>query len=85
MTTVATLDSITCNPDALVLDELEETIPNMNCLLFCIEKFIKQLQKGDKLNGIVLNKSTQKYMVTHEVGESNGALRVGLRTHHKFF
>ena len=76
MTTVATLDSITCNPDALVLDALEEIIPNTNCLLFGIEQFIKQLQKGDKLNGIVLNKSTQKYMVTHEVGVQNDALRV---------
>ena len=68
-TTFATLDSSTGDPDDLVQDTLEEIILKTKRSLFGIEKFIKQLKKGGKLNGIVLEKSTQKNMVTDEVGD----------------
>ena len=74
-TTVATLASSTGNPDILVLGVLEDIIPKMKRSLFGIENFIKQLQKGDNLNGILLNKSTQNDMVTDEVGVPNNFLR----------
>ena len=76
VTTVKTLASSTGNPDALVLGALEETIPKTKHYLLGIEKFIKQLQRGGKLNGIFRNKSTQKEMVTDEVGVTNDVLRV---------
>ena len=68
--------SSTGNPDALVLGALEEIIPKMKCSLSGIDQFIKQLQKGGKLNGIVPDKITQKDMVTNEVGVPNDVLRV---------
>ena len=41
--------------------------------------------KGVNLNGIVLDKSTQKDMVTDEFGVPNDVLRMLLRTNHKYF
>ena len=38
----------------LFLDALEELIPKTKRSLFGIEQFIKQLQKGGKLYGIVI-------------------------------
>ena len=64
---------------------LEEVIPKTERSLFGIEKFIKQLPKGGKLNDIVLDKSNQKDMVTDEVEVPNYVIRVWLRTHHNFF
>ena len=61
---VATLDSFTGNTYALALYALEEIITKSKRSIFGIWKFIKHLQKGVKLNGIVLEKITQKYMVT---------------------
>ena len=55
------------NSDALVFYALEVLIPKTKISVFGIEKSIKQLQKGSKLSDIVLNKSTQKDMVTDEV------------------
>ena len=43
----------------------------MKFSLLGIEQFIKQIQKGGKLNGIVLDNITQKDMVTYEVGVPN--------------
>ena len=78
------LSSSTGNPDALVLDALGEIIPQMKRSLFVINKFSKQLQKGGKLNVIVLDKSTQTYMVNDEVGVTNDVIKVLLRTHNNF-
>ena len=64
------------DPDALVFDVLIEIIPKTIRSLFGIEKFIKQLQKGGKLNVIVLDIITQKDMVTDEVGVPNDVLHV---------
>ena len=75
-TTVATLYSSTGNPDALVLGDLEDIIPKTKRSLFGINKFIKQIQKGGKLNGIVLDEITQKDMVTGEIGVPNDVIRV---------
>ena len=47
----------------------------MKLPLFGIEQFIRQLQKGVKLNGIVLDKITQKDMVTDEVGVPNDVIQ----------
>ena len=58
----------------LFLDALEEIIPKTKRSLFGIEKFIKQLHKGGKLNGIVLDKITQKDIVTDEFGVPNDVL-----------
>ena len=60
----------------IVFDALEEMIPKTKRSLFGNEKFIKQLQKGGKLNGIDLKKNTQKDMVTDEVGVPNDILHV---------
>ena len=62
----------------------KEVIPKTKRYFFGIEQFIKQLKKEGKLNCIVLDKSTQKDMVTGEVGVPNDVL-VWLRTHHKCF
>ena len=70
------MDSSTGNPDALVFNALEEITPKMKRSLFGIEIFIKQIQKGGKLNGIVLEKSTRKDIVTYEVGVPNDVLHV---------
>ena len=64
------------NPYAFVLGALEEIIPKPKHSLFGIEQFIKQGQKGGKLNVIILNKITQKYMVIDEVGVPNDVLHV---------
>ena len=58
------------------LDTLEELIPKKKRSLLGIEKFIKQLQKGDELNGIVLDKINQKDIVTDEVGVPNDVIHV---------
>ena len=68
--------SSTKNPDVLVLDALEEIIPKTKLPLFGIKRFIKQLQKRGKLNGVVLDKHTLKYMVTEKVGVPNDVLCV---------
>ena len=61
-TTIVTLASSTGNPDSLVLDALEEIILKMKRSLFGIEQFIKQPQKGGKLNGVVLKtKYSERY------------------------
>ena len=52
------------NPDALVLDDLEEIFPKTKRSLFGIKKSIKQIQKGGTLNGILLGKSNQKDIIT---------------------
>ena len=52
----------------------KEVIPKTKRSLFGIEQFIKQLKKEGKLNCIVLDKSTQKDMVTDEVGVPNDVL-----------
>ena len=70
------MDSSTGNIDALVLYALEKIISEKKRSIFGIEKSIKHLQKGGKLNGIVLEKFTQKDMVTHEVGVPDYVLRV---------
>ena len=67
------------------LGVLKGMIPKTKCYLFGIEQFIKQLQKGGKLNGIVLEKITQKYIFTDEVWVPNNVLRFLLRTHYKYF
>ena len=64
------------NPYDLVLDAFDEITPKTKRSLFGIEKFIKQLQKGGKLNVIVLDIITQKDMVTDEVGVPNDVLHV---------
>ena len=53
--------------------------------LFEITQFIKYIPKGGKLNGIAINKSTQKDMVTDEFGVPNYVLRVLFRSHNKTF
>ena len=83
--TVATLDSSTGNPDALVLDALEQVILKTKISLFGIDQFIKQLPKGGKLNIIVPDKGTQKDMVNNGVRVTNDVLPMWLRTHHKKF
>ena len=60
----------------LFLGALEEIIPETKHSLFGIEQFIEQIPKGGKFNGIVLDKTTQKYMVTDEVGLPNDVLHV---------
>ena len=64
---------------------LEQVIPKTKLSIFGIKQFIKQPQKGGKLNGIVLKKITQKYIVTDEVGVPNDVIHVLLRTTHKCF
>ena len=44
--------------------------------LFVIEQYIKQIQKGGKLNGINHEKITQKDMVNDEVGVTNYVFHV---------
>ena len=68
--------SSTSNPDAHVLDALEEIIPKTKRSIFGIEQFIKQIQKGGKLNGISNDKSIQKDMVNDKVGVPNDVLHV---------
>ena len=46
------------------------------CTLFGIDQFIKHLQKGAKLNVIIPGKSTQKDMVTDEIGVPNDVIHV---------
>ena len=82
VTTVATLDSYTCIPDALVLDGLEDAIPKTKRSLFGIKPFIKQLKKEGKFICIFVDKSNQKDIANDEVGLTNGVL-VWLSTHHK--
>ena len=65
--TDAILNYSTGNPDNLVLGALKEISPKTKCSLFGIEQFIKRIKKEGKLNGIVIDKSTQKYMITDEV------------------
>ena len=73
------------NTYTIVLDAWEDIIPKTKRSIFGIKKFIKQLQKGGKLNGIVLNKSTQKNMLTDKIGVPNDVIHVWLRTHTHYF
>ena len=75
----------TGNTDAIYLYAIEEIIPKTKRSVFGIEKFIKQLQKEGKLNGIVHDKIIQKDMVTDEVGLQNDVLHVRLNSHHKSY
>ena len=59
------------NPDAHVLDDFEDIFPKLKHSLFGINKFIKQIQKWGKLNGIVVNKINDKDTFTDEVGMQN--------------
>ena len=62
----------------------KEVIPKTKRSLSGIEQFIKQLDKEVKLDCIVVEKVTQKEMVTDEVGVPNDVL-VRLRNHDKCF
>ena len=73
---MATLDYSTGNPDAVILDASEEIISETKRSLFSIDKFIKQIQKEVKCNFIVIDKTTQKDMVTDKVGVPNEGLNV---------
>ena len=84
-TTVATLASSKCNTYALVFGYLIKGNSKNKILSFWNQSFIKNLQKGGKLNGIVLKNITQKDMVTDEVELSNDVFQAWLRTHRSFF
>ena len=64
------------NPDTIVLDYLEEIIPEKKRYPFEIEQLIKQIQKVAKLTGIALKKGSHKYMVTDEVGLPNDVIHL---------
>ena len=67
-TTIETLASSTGKPDIIVFDALEEMIPKTKRSLFGTDKFIKQLQKGGKLNGIDLKKILRKIWLLMKLG-----------------
>ena len=69
----------------LFLDYLEEIFPKTKRSTSGIEQFIKRIQKGGKLNGIVLDKINQKCVFTDEVGVQSYVIHVLLRTHHYSF
>ena len=55
-------------PGALVLDASEEKVLKTKRSILGIEQFIKQLQKGVKLNGIVMEKILRKVWLLIKLG-----------------
>ena len=69
MTNVATLESYTENSDALVLDALKVIITKTKRSLFGIYQLNKHIQRGGKLNGIVINKVLIKIWLLMKLGQ----------------
>ena len=65
-----------CNPDALVFVCFRRGHSKKNTLFLEPRNLSTQLQKEGKLNGIVIDKSNHKDMVTDEVGVPNDILHV---------